>query len=316
MKSKLLQTALVLGVVGGFGALTTSGAIGKATKPQSEIIPFVEENWVFIGGTEVVEHQGEKAIQLGVKQEGAPFGFGAAMLKRAPFTNGTIEYDVFFGETRTFAGLSFRAQDAENFENFYMRAHQSGNPDANQYMPNYNGIQSWQLYYGEQYSAPTSYSFNEWMHIKLVVSGELADVYIDDMSNPAMTVELKRDEKTGGIGLWALDLGGPAWFANFAATPMDSVEIAGSPVPEQPAGAGTVMSWQVSTPFERKSIEGTAELPQDLVAGLSFQTLEAEQTGISNLAKLHGVAPGADTDRKSTRLNSSHTDISRMPSSA
>ena len=41
-------------------------------------------------------------------------------------------------------------------------------------------------------------------------------------------------------------------------------------------------------------------------------------TALRSVAALHELAPAviARLDRKSTRLNSSHTDISRMPSSA
>jgi len=115
---------------------------------EGESVPFTPENWNFIGGTEITQHLGVDALQLAVPEEGAPFAFGAAILKDQAFGNGVIEYDVSFGETRTFAGLNFRVQGPGNGENFYLRAHQSGNPDANQYMTNYNGIPSWQLYYG------------------------------------------------------------------------------------------------------------------------------------------------------------------------
>ena len=51
---------------------------------------------------------------------------------------------------------------------------------------------------------------------------------------------------------------------------------------------------------------------------------EAERRGLSLLPLMHALATPSgvieqsayDQDRKSTRLNSSHTDISRMPSSA
>ena len=49
---------------------------------------------------------------------------------------------------------------------------------------------------------------------------------------------------------------------------------------------------------------------------------ECRQSGLTDAAwcNEHGISPScfynAVTDRKSTRLNSSHTDISRMPSSA
>jgi len=278
--------------------------------PQS--VAFTEENWAFIGGAEVVEYQGQQAVKLGVKQDGAMFGFGMAVLKEDPFVNGIIEYDILFDETRTFGGLRFRAQDAGNFENFYLRAHQSGNPDATQYMTNYNGVASWQLYYGDSYSAPVKFSFDEWMRVRLVISGNLADIYITDMDKPAYTVELKREENAGGVALWGLNIGGPVWVSNFSVEPMDSVEIKGTPVAETPASEGTILNWQISDRFDSGAIAGTGTLPEDLVAGLSYQTLEAEKTGMANLARLFGVEEGKDTVFAKLTINSESEQIKQF----
>ena len=81
---------------------------------------------------------------------------GEAHLTGSDFKMGVIDYDVMFQPGRKFAGIQFRIQDAGNYEDFYMRAHQSGNPDARQYTPGYNGTAGWQLYYGEGH--PTAYS--------------------------------------------------------------------------------------------------------------------------------------------------------------
>jgi len=266
----------------------------QTTGTESEAVPFTAENWNFIGGTEITKHLGVDALRLAVRKEGAPFGFGAAILKDRAFGNGVIEYDVAFGETRTFAGLNFRLQGPGNGENFYMRAHQSGNPDANQYMTNYNGIPSWQLYYGTQYSSPTEYSFDEWMRVKLVVVDGMADIYIKDMEKPAYTVDLKREERTGGVGLWALNLGGPAWFANFSIKESNDVKIVGTPVAEKPATPGTVMTWQVSQPVDGAQFANKPQLSASDTDGLKFSALKASSSGLSNLARLSGVKPGAN----------------------
>jgi len=190
--------------------------------------------------------------------------------------------------------LNFHLQGPGNGENFYMRAHQSGNPDANQYMTNYNGIPSWQLYYGTQYSSPTKYSFNEWMRVKLVVVDGVADIFIKDMQKPAYTVELKREDKIGGVGLWALNLGGPAWFANFTINATDDVKIIGTPVAEEPATPGTVMTWQVSQPVDGAQFANKPQLSASDTNSLKFTALKASSNGLSNLARLSGVKPGAN----------------------
>ena len=70
---------------------------------------------------------------------------GTITLKDIIFLNGTIEYDIFLKEERGFPGVYFRAQDStDDAEHFYMRPHQSGNPDANQAIPRTKGVSPWQ----------------------------------------------------------------------------------------------------------------------------------------------------------------------------
>ena len=47
----------------------------------------------------------------------------------------------------------WRALDGENYESFFVRPHQVGNPDSIQYTPVSNGISSWQLDHGEGFWA-------------------------------------------------------------------------------------------------------------------------------------------------------------------
>lgn len=270
--------------------------LGLAQSPAwAEVIPFDSEKWTFSGKTKVVEYKGKTAIILGHKDAPGPPSAGNAMLKDIEFTNGTIEYDVLFGDTRTFSGLRFRAISEQTFENFYMRAHQSGNPDANQYMPNINGIASWQLYYGDQYSAPTKYTFDEWTHIKIVVSGGLADFFIGDMKAPAFTSELKLAQEAGHVGLWGLNITGPAYFANFDVRSEENPVITGEAVPEEPAAEGSIMAWEVSNSFDGKILDSQSSLGADLMKDMTFKPLKADVTGKTNLAALQGVEKGKDT---------------------
>jgi hypothetical protein len=121
---------------------------------------------------------------------------GVAAVKNSQFTDGVIDFDLSFTGERGFMGAAWRMQDADNFEEFYIRPHQSGNPDANQYQPVFNGVAAWQLHHGEGYGAPVKYDFNQWIHIRIVVSGRHAEVYIKDLETPALFVsELKREIK-------------------------------------------------------------------------------------------------------------------------
>src|ERR1700716_2608853 len=53
---------------------------------------------------------------------------GAAWLRGSSFENGTIEFDVAFSETSGFPGIAFRAATHTDYELFYLRESQSGQP--------------------------------------------------------------------------------------------------------------------------------------------------------------------------------------------
>ena len=154
------------------------------TNGFGQSIPFNSDKWEITARESRVENYfGRETLFL----KG-----GLAILKDATFENGIIEFEIAFSGERGFMGVVWRVQDDRNFEDFYMRPHQSGKPDANQYTPVFNGNSAWQLYHGEGYSAPTKYKFNNWMPVKVVVSGKRAEIYIMDMDTPALvTHDLK-----------------------------------------------------------------------------------------------------------------------------
>lgn len=280
---------------GCFSAIFAGLLSVTSVSAESQAVEFTSENWDFVAAAGVETIDGQQALRIGASDAENPFTFGLAILKGVALENGTIEYDVKFDEAVTFSGIQFRVAGPGDSEQFYMRAHHSGEPDANQYMPNFNGMPGWQLYYGEQYSAPTVYRFNEWMHVKLVVQGDLVDVFIDDQAKPQFTSELKRDPMMGGIALWGLDLGGPSWISNFSIDPDSTEAISGTPLAEPVATDETVMAWDVSTALDQKVFEGVSNLDDVDLGAVSYTSMQAEKTGLVNLGRLQGFAPGADT---------------------
>ena len=235
----------------------------------------------------MIDHLGRKSLYL----KG-----GIAAVKNSQFTDGVIEFDIALTEERGFVGAVWRMQDFDNYENFYLRPHQSGNPDANQYQPVFNGVDAWQLYYGEGYGAPVKYDFNQWVHIKIVVSGKNAEVYIKDMDAPALFVsELKREIKPGRVGLSVGNFA-PGYYSNFSFEAASNPPLKGKAKPAPQAPAGTVMSWMISDPIEAKSLEKKYQLTSaDKLALLWWDKLDCESTGICNLAKLHGLQGDRNT---------------------
>jgi hypothetical protein len=258
-----------------------------SVEAYTQTVPFDATGWeIQAKESRLIEHLGRQSLYL----KG-----GLATVKASQLTDGVIEFDIAFTGERGFMGAVWRMQNVENYEEFYIRPHQSGNPDANQYQPVFNGIAAWQLYHGEGYSTPVKYDFNQWVHIKIVVSGKYAEVYIKDMETPALFVhELKHEIKAGRVGLSVGNFA-PAYFSNFSFTVMNSPPLKGKAKAPEAAPRGTVMSWMVSGTLEGKSLERRYLLTQDEKEKLNWRKLDGESTGIVNLARLQGVAGEKET---------------------
>ncbi|MGB7318115.1 MAG: hypothetical protein WBC85_09140, partial [Planktotalea sp.] len=89
-------------------------------------------------------------------------------------------------------------------------------------------------------------------------------------------------------------LGGPAWVSNINVTPAESVALAGKPIMAEPAAEGTISQWQVSDAFDGAVLAGKTELG-DMAQNATYHALEAEASGLVNLARLQGVEAGKDT---------------------
>src|SRR5262249_13054778 len=76
----------------------------------------------------------------------------------------------------------------DDYELIYLRPHLSRRRDALQYTPIYNGSEAWQLYSGPGYTAQAELPLNRWLHVKLVVSGYAARLFVDGAPNPQLTV--------------------------------------------------------------------------------------------------------------------------------
>ena len=225
---------------------------------------------------------------------------GAALLNDVVFHNGTIEFDIAFPEGRGFPGVLFRLKDASNYEEFYIRPHQSGNPDANQYTPIFNGLAGWQLYYGEGHAAAIKYKYDAWNHVKLVISGTVGEVFINDMSKPLYQIyELKHGDISGQI---ALKGNANSHFANFSYTQEDNPKLM-LPVKKLPAKEENVISsFQVSQAMPAKGITDKTILNTKKIEGLSWSKADVEYTGTLNIARIAKIDRNANKNTALVRL--------------
>lgn len=286
------------------GALLAMTATPNPPQTEPQTVPFDSGRWRW----SAVEHRVEEHL-------GRPSLYlenGTATLADVRFTNGWIEFDVAFTGERGFMGGVWRVQDSDGYEEFYLRPHQSGNPDATQYTPLFNGISGWQLYHGEKYAVPITHRFNEWTRVRILFSGAQAEVYVGDMEKPVLFIEeLKRSIEPGSVGLSVGDFS-PAHFSNFSYAVTDSPPFKGRPGKSDRPPEGVIPSWSVSDPFPESVLEGKAALGRDDLAARSWTRLATEGSGLANLARAHGIEGRKNTVFVRQVLHSKREQIRRL----
>ncbi|WP_160114658.1 hypothetical protein [Aquimarina sp. AU474] len=208
---------------------------------------------------------------------------GLAFLKDTKFLNGTIEFDVYLTNRQGFPGVRFRAVDRNNMESFYLRAHLSGKPDANQAAPVINGITPWQLYFGPSYSVAYEYNYNDWTHVKLVINGRRAQLFLDYSAVPQLSWNLIREPKEGEI---AIGGGGvaPMHYANLTIDKSKSEIIDFNPVKRKPID-GLIPEWEVSDMFEETLLENIDGI-KNLINSRSWgKKIRVEEGTAANIAR-------------------------------
>ncbi len=189
---------------------------------------------------------------------------------------------------RSFAYVQFRIQADGEHEEFYFRPHKSGLPDAIQYTPVYRRAGNWQLYHGTGDTAAAWLPPEEWIHLRIVVRGSQAAVFVGDVEAPQLVTTLVREPGPGDIALRSFRPRGIpdgvslASFSNVVIRP----GVADFDFPEPEAvepPAGVVKQWRVSPAF--KSGGDLTEIPAEILAAEGWQTLDADSTGLVVIGK-------------------------------
>ncbi len=255
-------------LIAGLGITATANAAPVAMTPESWELS--EQNASF------EQHMGRDSLKL---------SGGVATIKGESFKNGVIEFDIAMPDARGFAGIYFRGREGRNSEEFYLRSHLSGMPDANQYTPVFNGTNAWQLLHGPRYSAPTTYNFGTWTHVKLVVKDAKMDVYIDS-EDPVLHVDsLFHGTSEGSITLTGFM--NDYYYSNIDITHTDDVSLRGEAAPLPDLPENLVKGFSVgSRVVAAGAVEGKTMLDPALLEGQTWQWLEINEAGNANLARL------------------------------
>lgn len=284
-------------------------------------IPFTDKRWDIQSQGHLIEYfQGYQSIYL---------QNGEAALKDEKFLNGIIEFDVWLTQRASFSGFFFRRASPGNYEDIYFRPHQSGNPDAFQYTPVFNNDPAWQLYHDQfdadnngfvswkprgktmGYNGIIKYQFNQWMHVKLVVNGAQAELYLNNNEQPVAFIrQLGGEAKPGALGVESA--AGAAWFANFTVTHADKPELKSKDVYNPPTPPGTIMNWQVSNAFKESAITSLNQLDNKFLNRFTWKAMTAETSGILNLARVSAVSDSTNTILVKLNINSDKEQLKKL----
>jgi len=244
------------------------------SQQQRKEIEFNSEQFSIIQG-EITEYLGRTAFK----------GFG--MLPDVKFKNGIIEVDMAVTGRRSYPGINFRMKTRGDYEHLYIRPHRAGlYPDALQYTPCTNGIDSWQLFSGDGYTNIITVPKNEWFHVKVEVKDSQARVFINDAKQAALEI-YKLDH---GVSEGSISLSGPmdnsAFFSNLSYYETDKLAFEELPVKDMPIGI--LSDWEISQPYGVLDIEYDKTPSQQNLTDISWETVMANENGLVNIADYYG----------------------------
>jgi len=240
-------------------------------------LPLTDGGWELKGPSAKVERFDGRDV-LSVEN-------GIAYRRDVKLQDGTIDFDVQLTRRRSFVYVMFRMADDRELEEMYLRPHKSALPDAIQYAPVHQGASAWQLYHGPGATAAVAFEPGAWTHVRLVLRGEQAALFVGDLAKPALVVpRLARAPAAGYLALRGFappgsGAGPVARFANVGITPGASPFDFAPPDPVV-VPPGAVRAWSVSRAFAvPKDTTGPPALPADAVLG-AFSRVEAEPSGL------------------------------------
>lgn len=243
--------------------LVTSMAAIVVQSTVPGLVP-LDRRWELSGeGTRIERYQGREALRI---------RSGSAVNRAASLKDGTIEFDVEVTPHRSFVYLLFRVTADGEHEEIYLRPHKSSLPDAIQYSPVWNGESNWQLYHGAGATAAVRFTHRQWMHVRLVLQGPRAALFVGGGDEPDLLIPLARETKAGHLGFRSSTPPGGAppgetvaAFSNLVVRP-DHVPYRFPPDSVAEPGAGLIRAWQLSSAFAADTAPVT-RLPDGLLAG-------------------------------------------------
>jgi hypothetical protein len=168
----------------------------------------------------VTTYRGSAALRIIPKDPKAPGyapGGPLAILNDVHFRNGVIDVDVSGApakgadeSARGFIGIAFRVQSESRFEIIYVRPTNSTADDQlrRNHTTQYSAEPEWPWDRLRKespgvYESWADMEAGKWTHLRIVVSGTNASLYVNRALNPCLVVhDLKLGDSEGSVGLW------------------------------------------------------------------------------------------------------------------
>jgi hypothetical protein len=212
---------------------------------------------------------------------------GIATLKDVVFENGVIEFDLAVTGERSYPGVTFRAQNQDDYERIYIRPHLPKTfQNVVQYEGTFNGIDSWQLYYGAGKTASAVIPANQWFHVILKVRGTQVLVFINDSTIPVLTVTgLAHGLSKGTLGVWGPS-DGSAYFSGFSYRVDNDLQFPEVFKTDEPLGI--ITEWEISQPAKLSSVDMEL-LPNDQgIVDLLWHRAQSLPSGLVDVSRYFG----------------------------
>ena len=173
-------------------ALTVSVTCpGSLCAAETESFPADSPHWRLGPKAKVTDYLGRRCLAL---QD------DVAALKDFEMTDGVIDVDMAGDGARGFYNIFFRTQPNGDGEEVYLRPHKTGLDDAQQYSPMFKGTGAWQIYNGLGFTAAVDVPRDVWFHVRLVIAGAQAKLYVSNMAVPSLVMnDLKSGMRKGGV---------------------------------------------------------------------------------------------------------------------
>jgi hypothetical protein len=298
-----MRTALLIAM-----AVVLGGPSGQQP-PLEGAVPF-DSGWTLAGErTRIVRQAGLDVLEL---------ESGFAHRREIRLLDGVIDFDVRLTQRRSFVYVYFRVQSDGEREEFYLRPHKSNLPDAVQYAPVWQNRSAWQLHHGPGGTAAVPFDANRWTHVRVVIQGRAAALFVDDMKTPALLVpRLSRDPQAGSVSLGGFlpaDVPGEGPIATFAnvqvrpgtgpfdlTAPLAAAAVASAIGVESDGDASVVTTWSVSGAFVPQPAKGLPAVPPVAVTG-EFRRLVTEPAGLLQLHRDVKVPDGSRVSAAVARI--------------